>query len=121
MLNKLQNDLNNMKNKKEEQFKENNDTSTTAKIMSVVICILAVMYMIYLIKFQIECIIYEGTRPNGSINWVGAVIPTILLFMCCGPCMFVYRFFNRCKNKNNIIQTRPNSQRRPQNQTQYPQ
>ena len=50
-----------------------------------------------------ECIIFEGTRHNGTINWVGAVLPTMLLFILCGPCMFLYRFFNRCKNKNTIL------------------
>ena len=48
-----------------------------------------------------ECIIYKGQNVDGTINW-GSVIPTVLLFMFCGPCMFVYRLINRCTNGKEV-------------------
>ena len=87
-----------------EYFKEKDEKkkmSTTNKVLSVIFCLLFVLYLVYLFIFQMECIIYEGQNGDGTINW-GSVIPTVLLFMFCGPCMFVYRLINRCTNGKEV-------------------
>ena len=48
-----------------------------------------------------ECIIYKGKKSNGKINWK-ETITTILLFAFCGPCMFVYRYLNRCSDRGQM-------------------
>jgi len=73
-------------------------------ILSLMFCVFSFLYLIYMFIFQMECIIYNGKKPNGKIDWIGTVLPTLLLFACCGPCMFLYRLFNRCTNNsmNNV-------------------
>ena len=70
-----------------------------------------VVYSVYIFIFQMECIIYNGKKPSGKIDWFGTVVPTVLLFMCCGPCMFLYRLFNRCTNKDMRNNVRNNTTR----------
>ena len=91
-----------------EYFKEKDEKkkmSTTNKVLSVIFCLLFVLYLVYLFIFQMECIIYKGQNVDGTINW-GSVIPTVLLFMFCGPCMFVYRLINRCTNGKEVSNVR---------------
>ena len=47
-----------------------------------------------------ECIIYNGKKPNGKIDWFGTVIPTFLLFMI----LFILFLYNN-KNDTNKIPT----------------
>tara|TARA_B100000900_G_C20055255_1_gene503591 strand:+ start:114 stop:431 length:318 start_codon:yes stop_codon:yes gene_type:complete len=82
----------------EEFQQQSNEMGVGGAIMSIIFCLLTLAYTVYLVKFQIECIIYEGVKDN-KIDWFGKIVPTLLLFACCGPCMVVYRFFNRCKPK----------------------
>lgn len=91
-----------------EYFKEKDEKkkmSTTNKVLSVIFCLLFVLYLVYLFIFQMECIIYEGQNGDGTINW-GSVVATVLLFMFCGPCMFVYRLINRCTNGKEVSNVR---------------
>lgn len=83
------------------QKKEKKEMTTSGMILCLVFCILFILYLVYLFIFQIECIIYEGQKTDGSINW-GSVVGTFFLFMCCGPCMFVYKLINRCTNGKEV-------------------
>lgn len=101
--------VNIIKNNNNEEFKEKKKQekmSTTNMILSIIFCLLAIVYMVYLFIFQIECIIHDGS-DNGKIKW-GTVILTVLLFMCCGPCMFLYRLIKRCKPANASNNSRSN-------------
>lgn len=83
------------------QKKEKKEMTTSGMILCLVFCIIFILYLVYLFIFQIECIIYEGQKTDGSINW-GSVVGTFFLFMCCGPCMFVYKLINRCTNGKEV-------------------
>lgn len=99
---------NNIKNNNNEEFKEKKKQekmSTTKMVLSIIFCLLAIVYMVYLFIFQIECIIHDGS-DNGKIKW-GTVILTVLLFMFCGPCMFLYRLIKRCKPANATNNSKP--------------
>ena len=103
-----------------EGFEEKKKNSTLALILSLVFCVFSILYFIYMFIFQMECIIYNGQKPNGKIDWFGTVVPTVLLFMFCGPCMFLYRLFNRCTNNSMGNNVRRNNVRRnntPRNNT----
>lgn len=91
-----------------EYFKEKDEKkkmSTTNKVLAVIFCLLFILYLVYLFIFQMECIIYEGQNGDGTINW-GSVVGTFFLFLCCGPCMFVYRLINRCTNGKEVSNVR---------------
>lgn len=83
------------------QKKEKKEMTTSGMILCLVFCILFILYLVYLFIFQIECIIYEGQKTDGTIDW-GSVVGTFFLFMCCGPCMFVYKLINRCTNGKEV-------------------
>lgn len=83
------------------QKKEKKEMTTSGMILCLVFCILFILYLVYLFIFQIECIIYEGQKTDGTIDW-GSVVFTFFLFMCCGPCMFVYKLINRCTNGKEV-------------------
>ena len=92
-----------------EEFKQKKPEkmSTTKMVLSIIFCLLSLVYMVYLFIFQIECIIHDGS-DNGKIKW-GTVVLTVLLFMCCGPCMFLYRLIKRCKPANASNNSKPNA------------
>ena len=94
--------MNNNTQETEEGFaqKQGGVVGAIALILSCLMCIFSILYFIYMFIFQMECIIYNGQKPNGKIDWFGTVVPTIFLFMFCGPCMFLYRLFNRCTNNS---------------------
>ena len=94
-----------------EGFKKKKNKSTLAVILSLVFCVFSILYSVYIFIFKMECIIYNGKNPSGKIDWFGTVVPTVLLFMCCGPCMFLYRLFNRCTNKDMRNNVRNNTAR----------
>ena len=98
-----------------EGFEEKKKNSTLAVILSLVFCVFSILYLVYMFIFQMECIIYNGKKPNGKIDWFGTVVPTVLLFMCCGPCMFLYRLFNRCTDNSMSSNVRRNNT--PRNNT----
>ena len=83
------------------QKKEKKEMTTSGMILCLVFCILFILYLVFLFIFQIECIIYEGQKTDGTIDW-GSVVGTFFLFMCCGPCMFVYKLINRCTNGKEV-------------------
>ncbi len=78
-------------------------------LIPLLFCVFSVIYTVYLFIFQMECIIYNGKKPNGKIDWFGTVIPTFLLFMICGPCMFIYRLIFRCTDKSRSNNVRRNN------------
>ena len=92
-----------MNNEGFKQKKEKKEMTTSGIILGLVFCVLFILYLVYVFKFQIECIIYDGQKTDGTIDW-GSVVGTFFLFLCCGPCMFVYRLINRCNNdkKSNV-------------------
>jgi hypothetical protein len=90
-----------MNNEGFKQKKEKKEMTTSGIILGLVFCVLFILYLVYVFKFQIECIIYEGQNGDGSIKW-GSVVGTFFLFLCCGPCMFVYRLINRCTNGKQV-------------------
>ena len=94
--------MNNNAQETEESFaqKQSGTAGAIVLILSCLMCIFSILYFIYMFIFQMECIIYNGQKPNGKIDWFGTVVPTIFLFMFCGPCMFLYRLFNRCTNNS---------------------
>lgn len=98
-----------------EGFEEKKKNSTLALILSLVFCVFSILYLVYMFIFQMECIIYNGKKPNGKIDWFGTVVPTVLLFMFCGPCMFLYRLFNRCTDNSMSSNVRRNNT--PRNNT----
>ena len=98
-----------------EGFKDKKKNSTLAVILSLVFCVFSILYLVYMFIFQMECIIYNGKKSSGKIDWFGTVVPTVLLFMCCGPCMFLYRLFNRCTDNSMSSNVRRNNT--PRNNT----
>ena len=78
-------------------------------LIPLLFCVFTFIYIVYLFIFQMECIIYNGKKPNGKIDWFGSVIPTFLLFTICGPCMFIYRLIFRCTNKSRNNNVRINN------------
>lgn len=90
-----------MNNEGFKQKKEKKEMTTSGIILGLVFCVLFILYLVYVFKFQIECIIYDGQKTDGTIDW-GSVVGTFFLFLCCGPCMFVYRLINRCNNDKKV-------------------
>ena len=82
-----------------EKFEQKKKMSNMGVVLALVFCCFSILYLVYMFIFQMECIIYNGQKSDGKINW-GTVVSTVLLFMFCGPCMFLYRLFNRCTNKD---------------------
>lgn len=92
-----------------ENFKDKKKNSTLSVILSLVFCVFSILCLVYMFIFQMECIIYNGKKPNGKIDWFGTVIPTFLLFMCCSPCMFIYRLIFRCTDNSRSNNVRRNN------------
>tara|TARA_B110000259_G_scaffold96296_2_gene111388 strand:+ start:2974 stop:3318 length:345 start_codon:yes stop_codon:yes gene_type:complete len=83
----------------EEKFQENTQVGMLSIIISLIMCILSCAYSIIFLKNFIQCLVFNSVKLNGRIDWTGVIIPTYLLAMCCGPCMFIYWLIYPCKNK----------------------
>ena len=85
----------------EEKFYATKKMGVGGSILSLFLCMSLLAYFVYSFIFKMECIIYKGKKSNGEINWK-ETITTILLFAFCGPCMFVYRYLNRCSDRGQM-------------------